>query len=228
MNDRTAVVTDATTALGEAVASEFAAGGATVVVAGRDAEDVSAAVETTGAAAGLRTDVRDEYDVERLLETAARTGPAGVDVVVPNAAVYHGPVGETPLSGTSYAAFDDTIRTNARGVFATVSEALPHLSAEARVLVPTGPTGPAVGGQFGPFDVARAATEAIARGFASNCEQTVGCLDLGRPVVEFDADDGPDPASVAPSFRWAATDLPAAELDGSVVSIADRQDAAAE
>lgn len=109
-----------------------------------------------GEAHPVRADVRDEYDLERLMETAARVGD-GIEHVVANAGIYHGTPGETPLAAESYAAFDDTLRTNVRGVYATVREASPHLNEDARILVPTGPIARDPKPGLGPYAVFRRA-----------------------------------------------------------------------
>ncbi|NHN47172.1 SDR family NAD(P)-dependent oxidoreductase [Halostella sp. JP-L12] len=223
MDGDTAVVTGATRGIGRAVAREFADAGADVVIGARDADEVDETVDEIeaagGSASGVRTDVRDEFDVERLLETAARFGDAGVDFVVANAGVYHGEPGETPLSGESYAAFDDHLRTNARGVFATVREAIPHLAEDARVLVPTGSVAREAKPGTGSYAVSKAGAEAVARGFAADLDVPVGCVDPGVVATRLSGDGGRDPAEVAPMFRWAATEADPETLDGSVLDL---------
>ena len=98
----TAVVTGASRGVGEAVARRFAAEGVHVVLCARNGDELDAVVDDIaaegGAATAVRADARDEYDVERLMETAARAGVAGgIDFVAANAGVYHGAPGETPL-----------------------------------------------------------------------------------------------------------------------------------
>ena len=137
----TAVVTGASRGVGNAIARRFAAEGVHVVLCARNGDELDAVVDDIaaegGAATAVRADVRDEYDVERLMETAARAGEAGgIDFVAANAGIYHGAPGETPLKTESYTTFDDTLRINVRGVFATVREAVPHLTDDARVFVP--------------------------------------------------------------------------------------------
>jgi NAD(P)-dependent dehydrogenase (short-subunit alcohol dehydrogenase family) len=223
-NEPTVVVTGGTGGIGRAVAREFADAGARVVVGSRDAEDVAALVEDlqeTTAATGVRTDVRDEFDLERLMETASTFGPRGIDVVVAAAGVYHGDPGETPTDEESYAAFDDTLRTNARGVFATIREALPHLASDGRVIVPTGSVARDAIPGFGSYAVSKAAAEGVVRAFAVDVEGTVGCVDPGRVATDLAGGEGRDPEDVAPLFRWAATEAPAEELDGGVL---DRED----
>jgi NAD(P)-dependent dehydrogenase (short-subunit alcohol dehydrogenase family) len=224
MDDSTAVVTGATRGIGRAVVDEFADAGSHVVVCSRDADDVAAVVDDVeaagGAATGLRADVRDEYDVERLLETAARVG-SDVDYVVACAGVYHGRPGETPIHEESHSAYDDHLRTNARGVFTTLKQAVPHLAADARMLVPTGRVAREATPGIGSYAASKAAAEAIARGFAADLDRTVGCVDPGQVATGLSGEGGRDPADVAPLFRWAAVDAPAEDVDGSVVGLRD-------
>ena len=222
MNETTAVVTGGTRGLGRAVADGFADAGARVVICGRDADAVEETVEAvSGEATGLRADVRDEFDLERLMETAARFGPGGIDVVVPAAAVRHGAAGKTLLSGVSYAAFDDMFRTNARGVFGAVNEALPHMPDDGRVLVPTCEVAREPGSGAGGYAVSKAAAEAVVRGFAADCEQVVGAVDPGPLATELSGGDGRDPEEVAELFVWAVEEASADEVDRGVVSVED-------
>jgi 3-oxoacyl-[acyl-carrier protein] reductase len=221
----TAVVTGSSRGLGEAVAREFAQHGVHVVTCARDQaalDDVVASIEADGGAAtGVRADVRDEYDVERLLETAARAGDeGGVDCVVANAGVYHGAPGETPLSAESYSQFDDTVRTNVRGVFTTIRESVPHLSEAARVFVPSGRIAREATPGFGAYAVSKAGAEAVARQFAAELEQPVGVLDLGQLETELtNHAQGRTPEDVAGMFWWAAAEADADTLDGEVVGL---------
>lgn len=219
--DGTAVVTGASRGIGEAVARAFAAEGATVVACARDADAVAAVTERIedegGEAHPMRADVRDEYDLERLMETAARVGD-GIEHVVANAGIYHGTPGETPLAAESYAAFDDTLRTNVRGVYATVREASPHLNEDARILVPTGPIARDPKPGLGSYAVSKAGAEALVRGFAAELEQAVACVDPGQVATDLSGPNGRDPADVAPMFVWAAG-LDPAELDGRTLGL---------
>ncbi|WP_336036487.1 SDR family oxidoreductase [Halobacterium yunchengense] len=215
----TVAVTGASGGIGEAVARAFAAEGATVVVGGRDRDAVDALADDVGGES-LRVDVRDEFEVERFMERASRAGDAsGVDVVVPCAAVYHGDAGETRLGEESYSAFDDTVRTNVRGVFAAVREALPHMDESGRVLVPTGSVAREAEPGFGAYAVSKAAAEGVARQFAADCEQAVGCVDPGAVDTGLHGLGGRDPGAVASLFTWAAS-VPG-ELDGAVLDLAD-------
>lgn len=227
MEDTTAVVTGVSRGIGAAVAREFVAEGAHVVGCARDADaldalaaDVRADSETDGEITVQRADVRDEYDVERLLETAARVGGA-VDLVVANAGIYHGEAGKTPLADEAYSIYDDHLRTNGRGVFATVREAVPHLAADARVLVSSGSVAREATPGIGSYAVSKAAAEAVARRFAAELPQTVGTVDPGQVDTDLTGGPGRDPDEIADMFVWAATERDADDLDGAVVGLRD-------
>jgi NAD(P)-dependent dehydrogenase (short-subunit alcohol dehydrogenase family) len=223
MDGKTAVITGASRGIGAAVAREFADAGANLVLCARDTDRLDDVVDeiegSGGTAVGLRADVRDEFDVERVMERAARLG-GEIDLVVANAAVKHGESGELPLAEEAYSSFDDTMRTNARGVFVTVKESLPHLAPEARVLVPSGLVAREPKAGVGSYAVSKAAAEAIARQFAVELEQPVGVVDPGLVSTSLTRERGRrEPEDVAPMYRWAATGLSAEEFDGSVVGL---------
>lgn len=218
---RTVAITGASRGLGAAAARRFAAEGAHVVLCARDVDALAAvadAIETSGGTVTtLRADVRDEFDVERFVETAAREGD-GIDVVVANAGVYHGDPGQTPLADESYSAFDDHLRTNARGVFTTIREAIPHLNEGARVLVPSGPVARKATAGLGSYAVSKAGAEAIARQFAAELRYPVGIVDPGQVSTDLTNNAGRDPNDVAEVVLWAAG-LPDDELNGAVLDL---------
>ena len=235
MDDTTALVTGVSRGIGAALARRFVAEGAHVVGCARNTEaldslagdiraegdaDDANGTDDTGTVTVQRADVRDEYDVERLAETAAGAGDTGdIDLVVANAGVYHGPPGETRLDGESYAAVDEHLRTNARGVFATVRESLPHLAADARVLVPSGSIAREAQPGIGSYAVSKAAAEALARGFAAEIDHPVGVVDPGQVATGLAGEQGRDPEEIAEMFVWAATEIEPDELDGEIVDL---------
>lgn len=218
---RTVAITGASRGLGAAAARQFAAAGAHVAICARDADalaSVADAIESeNGDVTSLRADVRDEFDVERFVEVAAREGD-GIDVVFANAGVYHGSPGETPLEDESYSAFDDHVRTNARGVFTTIREVIPHLNADARVLVPSGSVARDAKAGLGSYAVSKAGAEAVARQFAAELESPVGVVDPGQVSTELTDGTGREPDDAAEMVIWAAG-LPAGELNGEVLDL---------
>jgi len=224
MDGTTAVVTGASRGLGEAVARRFAEAGTHVVGCARDAdaiESVAASIrDDGGAATGVRADVRDEFDVERLMETAAREGEAGgIDVLVANAGVYHGETAKTPLADDAYSVFDQHYQTNGRGVFAAVKEALPHLNDDARVLVPSGSVAVDAKPGLGSYAASKAFAEALVRQFAVELDATVCVVDPGQLATELTGGAGRDPSDVADQFLWAATEASPEEVDGQRVDL---------
>ncbi|MFO7926739.1 MAG: SDR family oxidoreductase [Halobacteriota archaeon] len=223
----TAVITGASRGIGRAVAATFARRGVHVVACARDREPIEGVAteieDSGGAVTPVRADVRDEFDVERLVETAARAGESrGIDCVVANAGVYHGSPGGTPLDGVSYSAFDDTIRTNVRGVFSTIREAIPHLTDDARVLVPSGSIAREPLAGYGAYAVSKAGAEAIVRQFAADASLAATVLDLGQVATELtDHAGGRTPEDIAPMFWWAATEADADTIRGTVVEVAE-------
>ncbi|MFC5405949.1 SDR family NAD(P)-dependent oxidoreductase [Cohnella soli] len=90
--DRTVIVTGGATGIGFATAKLFAAEGARVVIAGRNAANGAQAVERLKKIGGrplfVRTDISNEDDVRRMIDAAvAHTGR--IDVLVNNAAMFY-------------------------------------------------------------------------------------------------------------------------------------------
>ena len=221
MDERTVVVTGGTGGIGRAVAEAFAAEGSTVVIGARDGSEIETVVEGLETdATGLETDVRDASDCARLMETASSFGD-GIDVVVAAAGVYHGTPGGTPLDDETYSAFDDTVRTNARGVFTTIAEALLHLNDGARVLVPTGSVAREKSAGYGAYAVSKATAEAVVRGFGADTEYVVGCLEPGIVATDLTGGAGREPESIAGMFVWAALEADPDDVDGNVVGLGE-------
>ncbi|WP_338738262.1 SDR family oxidoreductase [Haloplanus salilacus] len=217
MDGTNAVVTGASRGIGASVVRRFVDEGAHVTCCARTLEEVEAVAGGVDGATAVRADVRDEDDVERLMETGAHGGD--IDVVVANAAISRGDPGESPLDEASYAAFDDTMRTNVRGVFATIREALPHLAADGRILVPSGSVAREATPGMGPYAVSKAGAEALVRGFSADIEQPVGVVDPGYVATGLSGGKGRDPDDVAPMFVWAARDVDAGAVDGEILDL---------
>jgi len=229
MDSATAVVTGASRGIGEQLAHAVAGAGAHTVICARDAEALDKVAtnirDAGGSVTAIRADVRDEFDVERLVETATREGDGAIQYIVANAGVYHGTAGETPLTEESYAAFDDHLRTNARGVFSTIREALPHLDDEARIVVPTGAVAREGMPGYGSYAVSKAAAEAVARGFAAELDFPVGAVDPGQVATDLSGGGGRDPETVAEMVLWALRDADPSALDGGVLDWRDYRSA---
>jgi 2-hydroxycyclohexanecarboxyl-CoA dehydrogenase len=128
---RVALVTGATSGIGEAVAHVLAARGAAVAVAGRDADRgaavVDAIVAAGGAAAFVAHDLSDPGGGASLV--AAATDALGTpDILVNNAGTFFfGPTGAVAAEE-----FDRAMTINVRGAFLATQAALPAMAANGR------------------------------------------------------------------------------------------------
>ncbi|MBP2252448.1 NAD(P)-dependent dehydrogenase (short-subunit alcohol dehydrogenase family) [Halarchaeum solikamskense] len=130
--DRVALITGASSGIGNAIAAAFGREGASVVIADvrrepklDDERSVFDRLDDVDADyAYVETDVSDEAAVETAVETAIDEF-GGLDVLVNNAGIYQQyPVHETPTD-----AWDAIVDVNLRGVYLGSKAALPHLAA---------------------------------------------------------------------------------------------------
>jgi NAD(P)-dependent dehydrogenase (short-subunit alcohol dehydrogenase family) len=134
LGGRVAIVTGGSRGIGRAIARGFAAAGAHVVVASREAEACDATAAEINAAGGsalsVPTHVGDTDAVSALVETTVeRFG--GVDIVVNNAA---NPLAQ-PIGSITSEAFAKSFEANLRGPVFLVQEALEHLRASEHAAV---------------------------------------------------------------------------------------------
>ena len=129
LENKTALMTGASTGIGLAIARRFAAEGATVHLTGRRKAELDTAVEHVGPrAVGIQGDVSRLGDLDRLFaEITERSGR--LDIVVANAGV-----GDFGLLGeiTPEDAYERTTAINLKGTVFTVQKTLPLLPPEPR------------------------------------------------------------------------------------------------
>jgi 3-oxoacyl-[acyl-carrier protein] reductase len=121
-----AIVTGGTKGIGFGIAERLVQGGASVMICGRDRDELTAAVDklsAIGTAFGKLCDVRVEDQVRGLVESAVKN-LGGIDVLVNNAGM--GYFGKT-VEETTPDEFRQTIETNLNGVYYCCHYALPHL-----------------------------------------------------------------------------------------------------
>ncbi len=117
LSNKIAIVTGATSGIGLAIARRFAQEGARVVVASRGADTTD--VPNT---LYIKTDVRNEHDVQNLIQQTV-TQLGRIDIVVNNAGVSKA---ET-MAETTTPDYELIMDTNVKGVFLMTKYALPHL-----------------------------------------------------------------------------------------------------
>jgi len=122
-----AVVTGATSGIGEAVARALAAEGAIVVLAARRAEQGNAIVKALGEqghqAAFIHTDVRSADSISRMIATTVETY-GRLDVAVNNAGI----AGANALTADyPEQTCDEVLAVNLKGVWLCLKYEIPHL-----------------------------------------------------------------------------------------------------
>jgi 3-oxoacyl-[acyl-carrier protein] reductase len=127
LEGQVAVITGSSRGIGAAIATLFAAEGATVVVNYRsDGAAASKVVETIAAARGvaiaLQADVAEEEDVHRLIATVLQRY-GRLDSLVCNAGI----VRDNLAAAMPVKEFDEVLRVNLRGPFLAIREAIPSM-----------------------------------------------------------------------------------------------------
>jgi NAD(P)-dependent dehydrogenase (short-subunit alcohol dehydrogenase family) len=124
---KVAIVTGASSGIGRAIATLFAAEGARLVVAARRRELLDELVREIlsdgGTACALAGDVSDE-SFARALVDEAKSRYGGLDIAVNNAAAL-GPMGATPE--VTRVAWDDTMAVNLTGAFLAAKYQIPAM-----------------------------------------------------------------------------------------------------
>lgn len=163
LEGKTAVVTGGTTGIGLAAATQLAAEGAHVFVVGRRKPELDAAVESIGArATGVRADISDLADLDRLYETVRGQGRR-IDVLFANA----GGGSFATLEQVTEEHFDQTFGINVRGLLFTVQKALPLLNDGASVILTSSTTSTTGAEAFGVYAASKAAVRSFARTWAN-------------------------------------------------------------
>jgi NAD(P)-dependent dehydrogenase (short-subunit alcohol dehydrogenase family) len=153
-----ALVTGGSSGLGLATAKRFVAEGAKVVVTGRRAAELDAAVaELGGDALAVRGDVSVPSDLDRLYDAVRRTH-GRLDVLFANA----GGGAFVPLGEVTEAHFDKYFGINVKGTLFTVQKALPLMVAGGSVVL----NGSMASVKGVPGFTVYAATKAALRSFA--------------------------------------------------------------
>ncbi|USZ68545.1 SDR family oxidoreductase [Halorussus salilacus] len=180
LDGRVALVTGASSGIGEATAMALARDGADVALAARREKrlrEVAARIREEHGAQTLpvRTNVRDEDSVVEMVETTvAEFGR--LDCLVNNAGLARG----ESVEEMSADQFRTMMETNVDGVFFATREAIPHLRERDGHLIFVG----SFAGQYPrPFNPVYAASKWWVRGFAHSVEGNVGEEGVAVTVV---------------------------------------------
>jgi 3-oxoacyl-[acyl-carrier protein] reductase len=164
---RVAIVTGGSRGVGRATIRLLAARGYAVVVNylhdQRAAESTVEAILTDkGAAVGVRADVTDDLDVQRLFaETIAAFG--GIDVVVH---AVGSPITTVPVAEVDLDVFDALVRISTRATFIVNREAARHLRNGGAIVNLTSSADSLLLTAYGLYTAAKAATDVLTRALA--------------------------------------------------------------
>jgi len=129
LQDKTALVTGATSNIGRAIAVAFAAEGAHVVVSGRNRDRGAAVVDEIRAAGGRADFVSAHLDgsqkaSQALAAEATRVLGGRIDVLVNNAGIFPG----STTAGTDEATFDEVYAVNVKAPFFLTAAIAPAMA----------------------------------------------------------------------------------------------------
>lgn len=129
LEDKVVIVTGASRGIGAATARVLAEAGATVALAARHEQQLTAVAREIEAAGGralaLPTDIGDEIEVERLVAQTIDTY-GRLDAAFNNAGEGHAP---TPLADIHVEDFDRAVRGSLRGIFLSMKFEIPAMLA---------------------------------------------------------------------------------------------------
>jgi len=159
LEGKVAVITGGNSGIGLATARRFAAEGAKVVITGRRQPELDAAVkEIGGDAIGVRGDVSNLADLDRLY-AAVKEKHARVDVLFANA----GAAEFAPLGQITEEHFDKIFNSNVKGLLFTVQKALPLMPDGGAVILNASIVSSKGMENFSVYSATKAAVRSFAR-----------------------------------------------------------------
>lgn len=162
LEDKTAVVTGASSGIGLAAAQRFAAEGAHVFITGRQQAALDAAAAAIGpAATAVVGDIARSEGLNRLYD-AVRNRGRGLDVLFANAG--YAVLG--PLTDATEHDYAQNFDVNVRGTWLTVQKAVPLFNNGASVILNSSIRADDGWENFGLYSASKAAVRSLARSWA--------------------------------------------------------------
>jgi NAD(P)-dependent dehydrogenase (short-subunit alcohol dehydrogenase family) len=226
LNGQTALVTGATSNIGRAIATAFAAEGAHVVVSGRDRSRGSEVVEQIRAAGGRADFIPASLDGTkqasvRLAQEATRALGGRLDVLVNNAGIYPGPT----TSDTDEATFDQVYGVNVKAPFFLTAAVAPVMAQRGEgVIINLGSWIARLGIPVGAaYSASKGAIETLTRAWAAEFgPHGVRVNAIAPGVVQSVAAGQEHPANVFMKGTPAGTAGDPSAIAGAAVYLASR------
>lgn len=163
LQNKTAVITGGSTGIGFATAKRFVEEGAFVFITGRRQAELETAVKELGDnAVGVRGDVSDPDDLDRLFGVVADSGRR-IDVLFANAAI----IDVARLGDITSEHLDDLLNVDFKGVVFTVQKALPLLNDGGSIVLNASTVAARGSDGTGVYAAIKAAIRSFARTWAS-------------------------------------------------------------
>lgn len=163
---KTAVITGGNSGIGLASAKRLHEEGARVVITGRNAQTLDAAVSAIGSGTlAVRADVAKLEDIEQLFSVvASKLGK--IDVLFANAGIAR----FGPYTDSQETLFDELFATNVKGVYFTLQKSIPHLNDGASVIFNTSVVASKGTENMGIYAATKAAVRSFARTAATELQ----------------------------------------------------------
>jgi len=163
---KTAVITGGNSGIGLATAKRLHEEGARVVITGRNAQTLDAAVSAIGSGTlAIRADVAKLEDIEQLFAVvASKLGK--IDVLFANAGIAK----FESYTDAQETLFDELFATNVKGVYFTLQKSIPHLNDGASVIFNTSVVASKGTENMGIYAATKAAVRSFARTAATELQ----------------------------------------------------------
>ncbi|MBG0794239.1 glucose 1-dehydrogenase [Methylocystis sp. H62] len=186
LTGKIAVITGGGTGIGRATAKLFVDEGASVYIFGRRQTKLDAAASEIGnGTIAVQGDVQNSADIKRLMDRIG-SDHGRLDIVMANA----GTISPETISDATELNFDETLNTNLRGIYFTISHARPLLTQGGSIILTSSVLGNFSFSGYGAYSASKAAiqslgrtwsTELIERGIRVN---TISPGPIDTPILE--------------------------------------------
>ena len=159
LEGKAAVVTGGNSGIGLASARRLHEEGARVLITGRNARTLDAAVSAIGPGTlAIQSDVSKLEDIDRLFAVVgSKLGK--IDVLFANAGIAK----FSPYDASTETLFDEMFAINVKGVYFTIQKAIPHLNDRASVILNTSVVAAKGSENAGIYAATKAAVRSFAR-----------------------------------------------------------------